>query len=390
MSTRDPRSSTDPGGPFVWATLALIFAAQAAALTNDATDTVLWGSASLAAGALTRFVWVVGRHGRRKTAAGTATAATPSPAVQERLDMAREHWVAHLSTAQRQMREATDELLAAFAEILQQLDAMSPADARGTLDGAALDDRAATLKRCEDDLRGIVGHFETFMRSRDEVLRDVRALECASKGLRDMAEDVDKLARQTNLLSINAAIEAARAGERGRGFAVVAAEVRRLSSESGNTGRRIGHTVRDFSERVQGALHQAAERGAADSQTLSASENTINSVVGRMEGAVSDLEHRADELRARGESVREQVEKLMVAFQFQDRVHQILDQVVRSMTESLDALRQGLDSGQVPEREEWLTMLAKGYTTHEQRAVSEHANEPASAKAAAPATATFF
>lgn len=388
MSSRQ-RSLASYRDPVAWVGVAVLCAAQSAALAAGQTTAAMWASAGSAAGALALSAWLARRPAPRASADG-AVASPPSPAMGERLLQARELWVAHLGVAQRQMREATDELLAAFAEILQQLDAITlPAQRADAPDGAALDDRAAVLARCEQELRGIVTRFEGFIRSRDEILRDVRSLEGASSGLRDMAEDVDKLARQTNLLSINAAIEAARAGESGRGFAVVAGEVRRLSAESGNTGRRIGETVRTFSEQMQGALEQASARSAADTEALSSSETTINSVVGRMEDAVGDLQRRADQLRAGGESVRTEVEKLMVAFQFQDRVHQILDQVVGSITESLDALHVGLETGSVPGQAEWEAMLSKGYTTQEQRAVDRGA--PAHA-AAAPAstTATFF
>jgi methyl-accepting chemotaxis protein len=305
----------------------------------------------------------------RGRAAGTGANADALAQVQLRLGEAAQRWTAHVGLAQDQIDQAIGQLLDGFNQILGELDSLIlQRDTDG--DDAEMTDRANMLAQCETRLLGLLQTLDGFVQSRDAVLGSVRGLSQASGSLRDMAEDVGKLARQTNLLSINAAIEAARAGESGRGFAVVASEVRRLSGESGLTGQRIGSQVQQFAEQMQAALDQADEQAQRGSSAIQASEQTIRSVVGDVDVAVAQLHEQALALRSRGEVIRTQVQQLMLAFQFQDRVHQILGQVNGSIATAVARLQAALAEGRAPDAAEWDALLNAGFTTNEQHALA--------------------
>jgi methyl-accepting chemotaxis protein len=296
--------------------------------------------------------------------------------VAQRLSQASQLWSTHLGTAQEQMHSATQTLLGGFTTILQELDAIVAADTGAGVSASDVDTRADTLARCEERLHELLARFSGFVESRDRMVGSVRSLSTASGSLAQMAEDVGKLARQTNLLSINAAIEAARAGESGRGFSVVAAEVRRLSGESGSTGKNIADHVSRFGSHMQTVLHDADQQAASDRQSVQSSGQIVNEVIEQMHGAVSGLHQRAAELRERGAMVKGQVEQLLIAFQFQDRVNQILDQVRHSMDEAARRLQVSLAEGRVPDASEWEALLTAGYTTDEQRQATSGAQPP--------------
>ena len=107
-----------------------------------------------------------------------------------------------------------------------------------------LDESARRLGQLANDVRESAGATESLASAANEVRRFVTL--------------VQKIARQSKLLALNAAMEAARAGEQGEGFAVVANEVRRLAATAAEAA---GHTDA-LMKQVLGNMEAARESSA--------------------------------------------------------------------------------------------------------------------------------
>lgn len=91
--------------------------------------------------------------------------------------------------------------------------------------------------------------------------------------------EINSIASQTNLLSLNASIEAARAGEHGKGFAVVVDEIRALSEESAKSAGNIQDILKWLTDMTK----QVDEEITTGTNAAAESVTTINGLLGYFE-----------------------------------------------------------------------------------------------------------
>jgi methyl-accepting chemotaxis protein len=156
----------------------------------------------------------------------------------------------------------------------------------------------------------------------------IEQLAQASEEVKSFVTLVQKLARQSKLLALNAAMEAARAGEHGHGFAVVAEEVRRLAAMSSDaaekTDRVVNSVLRGISQ-SRASSERTVEtartvRGATDEASRSFGQ--IEEVVAQADGwttsisrTVSAAKGLAHEMRAKLDTLSTGTESFAAAMQ---------------------------------------------------------------------------
>lgn len=218
------------------------------------------------------------------------------------------------------------------------------------------------IRNAQVELPKAVNALDATRADREHFLAEIHMLGNFVDELFSMAEDVAKIASQTNLLSLNAAIEAARAGESGRGFSVVADEVRKLSTLSGATGGRITEKVRVMSSSMRELIEQAERVAGTEQAMVREVGGIVNQVLGELGQGIAQLEQRIALLQHSSREVEQTVNEVLVDLQFQDRVSQISSHITLDM----NRLQARLYDVQTPDSSAWMHVLESSYTTREQ------------------------
>ena len=128
----------------------------------------------------------------------------------------------------------------------------------------------------------------------NDLLMEMEHITDISKEIGNIITDIENIASQTNLLSLNASIEAARAGEAGKGFAVVADQIGKLAADSAKSAVN----TRDLIDKTLVEI----EKGNTITRTTA---DAFNQIITDMESFAELAENTMEKANSQAESLEQ-------------------------------------------------------------------------------------
>lgn len=160
----------------------------------------------------------------------------------------------------------------------------------------------------------LIGKIEAMNKSVEASQECIKQMQQVSDVIAQFALVIEKIANQTNILSLNASIEAARAGEHGRGFAVVASQVQNLASQSKQSSNEITAKIKE-----------------------------VQTYVDSMVGSMNDIYANAEEQNKMIADVNEVLSKLLEAAMVANDVSRNIEAEIAYQRDITDQTRAALD-----------------------------------------------
>ncbi len=150
-----------------------------------------------------------------------------------------------------------------------------------------------------------------------------------ANNINSVVTTINKVADQTNLLSLNAAIEAEKAGEYGAGFAVVAREIRRLADQTAVATLEIAQMIKE--------MQSAVSTGVMEMDKFN--KSVVDSVtdVSKISDQVAKVIQQVQGLTPRFEQVSQSIEEQSQGAQ---QISEAMGQLSEASQQTVDALRE--------------------------------------------------
>ncbi len=280
---------------------------------HDAVDELAEGVTSMIA-SLNSLVTQVQQAGIQVTASATEIAASAKQ--QE-------------ATAAEQAA-STSEIMATVAEI-----SATAKELVGTMEEVAhvSDNTATSASEGQQALEKMESTMQQMRAATDAITAKLAVLNEKAGNIGTVVTTINKVADQTNLLSLNAAIEAEKAGEYGRGFAVVATEIRRLADQTAVATWDIEQMVKE----MQAAVSAGVMGMDKFSEEVSRSVEDVHQVGGQLNQIIDQVQT----LSPRFETVNEGMQSQALAA---GQISESMVQLNETAQQTAEALRQSNQS----------------------------------------------
>lgn len=184
----------------------------------------------------------------------------------------------------------------------RQKDAVEQLNATITSLRSQLQESATTSEEVTQTTNQSVERMLTAKDNMSSLMETIQETADTSSKIVTIIDEIQSIASQTNMLSLNASIEAARAGETGRGFAVVASQVGELADRSARaaqeTTQLINNTI-DVIYRGKTLADTVVDEFltvVSDIQTSSQSVNAIATMAGEQANAILNAARELDNI----------------------------------------------------------------------------------------------